>query len=279
MKTGIVAHTGNVWGDEGYKKLAELGYSAVDFDFISSNNPIYTLNDEEVEKHLDRQKALIDEAGMFVSQVHGPWQFPPKDSNEEERAERMDKMKKSIAACARIGCKYWVIHPIMPFGCENPEGTDEEYLDLNFKFMRQLLEYAKGFGVTICLENMPFKKQPLAKPAEILDFVKKMNDDNFKICLDTGHVSVFNDIDIAEEVRRLGKEIKVLHVHDNNGKQDNHFAPYFGVINWAEFGQALKDIGFDGVISLETVPSKKLPAELYEEMCGTYCKIAKSIVE
>lgn len=279
MKIGIVSHAHSVWGDEGYKKLAALGYSAFDFDTISSNNPIYTLNEEEVERHLAHHKALADEAGIIFSQVHGPWQCPPKDSNEEERAERMDKMKKSIAACARLDCKYWVIHPIMPFGCENPAGTDEEYLELNFKFMSELLEYAKSVGVTICLENMPFKKQPLARPAEILEFVKKMNDDNFKICLDTGHVAVFNDLDLAEEVRRLGKEIKVLHVHDNDGNRDNHYAPYFGVINWEEFGKALKEIGFDGVISLETVPPKKLSPEIYEELCGSYCKIAKTIIK
>lgn len=279
MKIGIVSHAHEMWGDDGYKKLAALGYSAFDFDTIATSNPVYALSDEDAKKYLDHHKALADEAGIVISQVHGPWQCPPKDSNEEERAERMDKMKKSIAACARLDCKYWVIHPIMPFGCENPAGTDEEYLELNFKFMSELLEYAKSVGVTICLENMPFKKQPLARPAEILEFVKKMNDDNFKICLDTGHVAVFNDLDLAEEVRRLGKEIKVLHVHDNDGNRDKHYAPYFGVINWDEFGKALKEIGFDGVISLETVPPKKLSPEIYEELCGSYCKIAKTIIK
>ena len=58
MKIGIVSHARDVWGEEGYKKLAELGYSAIDFDIICSNNPVFTLSDEEVEKYLDHQKDL-----------------------------------------------------------------------------------------------------------------------------------------------------------------------------------------------------------------------------
>ena len=279
MKFGIQIGANQYWGDKSYKKLASLGFTALDFSFMGNNSPIYNLGEKEAEAFLAHQKALADKAGICFSQVHGPWQFPVKDGTDEERAERMEKMKKSIYACSLLGCKHWVIHPIMPFGCNNPPELDGEFIDINLKFMRELLVYAKKLGVTICLENMPFKQLPLSKPEEILNFVREINDENFKICLDTGHVSVFSELNLADEVRRLGKEIRVLHVHDNDGKNDRHMAPYFGVINWAEFGQALKDIGFDGSISLETCPSEKLPPDIYEDMCATYLKIAKSIIE
>lgn len=278
MKIGIESKAYNYWGDEGYKKLAYIGFSAIDFVLIETNKPIYSMPEDEFTDTLLHHKKLAAEAGIEISQVHGPWRYPPQDQTPEDRAERMEKMKKSIYACSLLGCKYWVIHPIMPFGCTNSPELDGEFWELNLKFMRELLAFAKDLDVTICLENMPFKQLPLSKPEEILNFVREVNDENFKICLDTGHVSVFGELDLAEEVRRLGSEIKVLHVHDNDGKGDKHMAPYFGVIDWADFGKALKEIGFDGVISLETSPSHKLPPDIFEEMCGSYYKIAKSII-
>ena len=55
----------------------------------------------------------------------------------------------------------------------------------------------------------------IATPEKILEFVKEINDDHFKICLDTGHVSVFSELSIGNEIRKLGDYIRVLHIHDN----------------------------------------------------------------
>ena len=59
--------------------------------------------------------------------------------------------------------------------------------------------------------------------------------------------------DPADAVRMIGREyLRVLHIHDNDGKGDFHWLPGTGVINWEEFSKALFDIGFEGVFSLET---------------------------
>ena len=99
------------------------------------------------------------------------------------------------------------------------------------------------------------------------------------MCLDTGHVSVFDDLDLAEETRRLGKYIRVMHVHDNNQNRDLHMWPMFGRLNWKSFAEALKDIGYAGVFSLETLPAKTLPDGLFEEAGVTLSKIARYITE
>jgi sugar phosphate isomerase/epimerase len=64
----------------------------------------------------------------------------------------------------------------------------------------------------------------------------------------------------AEAVRMIGHEcLACLHVHDNNGRNDLHWPPYAGVIDWADFSRALHEIGFDGAFSLETNVSAKIP--------------------
>ena len=49
-------------------------------------------------------------------------------------------------------------------------------------------------------------------------------------------------------------------------------------INWEDFADALKDIGYKGVFSLETQPFKKLPDELFGEMGKTLYKISKCVM-
>ena len=266
------------FGEAAYRKVKECGFDAVDFAMADTETCYYTLPLEEAFELMDREKALAADAGVVISQVHGPWRYPPQDYSQEDRAERMEKMKKSIYFTSLLDCKYWIIHPIMPFNhyeLGKPEAKDT--WDMNLEFMSELLKTAKDYGVTICLENMPMHTFSISTPDHILKFVKEMNDDNFQICLDTGHVSVFGDLSVAEETRKLGSYIKTLHVHDNRYGADAHLFPLFGVIDWADFSKALKDINYQGVFSVETLPSKSLPDEIYGEMCVSLYKIADYI--
>lgn len=283
MKLGIQACTLDKsgygrWGTDTYKKLKEHRYSCTDFCMAETDTFLYTSPMNEVSEFLKREKKLADESGIEIFQCHGPWRWPPRDFEEADRNERMEKMKRSIAITAELGCKNWVVHPIMPYGTEEA-GTEnaEKTLELNLSFMSELLETAKKYDVTICLENMPMLNFSLAKPEKISEVVKNINDEHFKICLDTGHVAVFEELSIGDEVRRLGDEVRVLHVHDNILNRDFHFMPFFGNVDWKGFAAALKDIEFKGSFSLETAPPRKTSDNIFEELCRVLAKIAAEI--
>ena len=267
------------WGDEKYKMVKTLGYSAVDFNMADTDMRLYSAGEDEFREMLLREKKLAAEAGTEIFQVHGPWRWPPFDFEESDRTERMEKMKKSIAATAVLGCKNWVVHPIMPFGTEDI-GTENEpkTWQMNLGFMSELLKTAKKNGVTICIENMPMHKFSMATPEKILEFVKEINDDNFKICLDTGHVSVFPSLSVGDEVRRLREEINVFHIHDNKCEIDLHMMPYFGIIDWNDFSQAIKDINYNGVFSLELSVPKKLSRTDMEKWLRMGAGVAEGII-
>lgn len=284
MKIGIEASLNDKngygrWGEYTYKKLREHGYSCSYYNMSDTDSAIYTLAQRESDDLLLHERNLADFAGIAIDQVHGPWRFPPDDSTVQAREERMKKMRTSIRATALLGCKNWVVHPLMPCGVSDA-GTDDAKTtwDVNLGFMKELLKTAKQYDVTICLENMPFSKFSLSKPADILKFTKEINDENFAICFDTGHVSVFDDLNVSQELRSLRNEIRVLHVHDNTRGMDLHMMPFFGIIDWSDFASALKDIQFGGCFTLETLPSRKLPTDVFEDMCKSLAQIAKQIV-
>lgn len=105
----------------------------------------------------------------------------------------------------------------------------------------------------------------LATPAKILELVRTINDDHFKICFDTGHVAIFQNISVGDEVRKLGDYIKCFHIHDNLGDSDAHLFPTKGIIDWADFSNAVNEIGYKGVLSLETAPSSDCNDERFAQ--------------
>lgn len=268
MKIGITESSYRVYPKEiRYQKMKEHGFTCADYGMSNTEVAPYTLDDAEFDAYLTEERRLAEDAGIVISQVHGPWRWPPQDATEEDRAERMEKMKRSIRGTAVLGCKNWIVHPIMPYGI-NELGTDDaqKTWDLNVVFMRELLACAKEHDIIICFENMPMPNFSLGSVEAIMRFVNEMNDDHFRVCLDTGHVNVFPGQTLYDAVHMIGDKLQALHVHDNSGKSDEHRLPWLGTADWEGFGRALREIGFDGVFSYETGPAIALPVDLYGDM-------------
>jgi len=69
-----------------------------------------------------------------------------------------------------------------------------------------------------------------------------------------------------------------VHIHDNMGREDEHLIPGDGIVDWEDFAVALREIGYDKVVSLETSAKHKLHPEYeWEERETALAKIAKRI--
>ena len=254
-----------------YQLYREAGFHSIDFNTAPVTIPLYTEPETEMERLLAGIRQEIEDAGLAVHQVHGPWCWPPvKDQTPDGRLIRAEEMKRSMRMAKLLDCDKWVVHPIMPNLIRDiPEGTAENTWQLNVEFMGWLLDYAKQIDVTICLENMPHRNFSMAKPEKVLELAQLMNDPHFAVCLDTGHVATQEELQVADQIRMLGDKLQAIHVHDNDGLKDQHLWPGQGVVDWKEAAKALREIGYQGVFSLETAPfrdpegdgNEQLPAE------------------
>ncbi len=286
MKLGIVDSAYLRYGiTEGSKKAREHGYECYDYGkFINTETDFFKLPEAEFKAEILRQRKLMEAEGMTVWQAHAPWRFPPKDATPEDRAERLEAMRKAIRGTGYFGAPNFVIHALMPFGSHNPENA-ELMRDINAEFMSKLAKEAKEYGVKhINVENLPFPGLPINYTEQCLDFVKRMNketgSDIFKVCIDTGH-SNFCGESPAAAVRMVGKEyLGTLHVHDNDGTADTHWLPGEGNIDWDDFSNALAEIGFEGCMSFETEVSNKIPVgEERERLEAQLADIGKKIAK
>lgn len=259
----------------GLKKVKLHGYDCVDYrGFISPASVLYTLNDRELNEYLFDLRSVADNNGITINQMHGLW--PHDDSTSESRDDVLIKHKKALCAAGKLGCKYFVIHPAMPYGWGEEPSVEEVYEITAERFLG-LLPTAKDNGVVLCIENMPFRSgHSFSSVREVKNFVRKIDDPNMKVCFDTGHCNVTGD-NQYESVVLLGNDLAALHVHDDINRQDRHLIPYQGEIDWDGFIKGLQEIRFNGCLSLEAHIADGMPEPAKEQMQIALAQLIKSM--
>lgn len=179
--------------------------------------------------------------GIHCNQSHAP--FPTYCD------EIRGYLKRAIECTAEAGGKICVIHP------DNYKSAEE-----NAEMYFELLPFAKDCGVKIATENMfnwnHQKNCPgpaaCSSPESFIEHIKAVNDDYFVACLDIGHAEIESlETSAPEMIRTLGKHLQALHIHDNDQKNDLHQIPFSMNIDFDAVTKALKDIGYNGYLTLE----------------------------
>ncbi|NLG81004.1 MAG: sugar phosphate isomerase/epimerase [Bacilli bacterium] len=211
-------------------------------------------DDEEIIKHFTEVKAYADKIGIKFSQTHAPFAGFPGYLNEEF----FDWTRKSLLITSLLGAPYCVIHPLV-FPIYNKRPLDEDEKKYNIEFYTRLIPYIKQYNVKVALENLYDWKEGsirfiyISHPTGLKEYVDALPEEYFVYCLDTGHLHMAGHKQ-SEAIKLWGNRLKVLHMHDSFGILDDHFLPFFGSIDWQDFASALKEISFDGVLSLEIKP-------------------------
>ena len=274
IETSAYFQLSGAW--EGFEKMKRHGFACADYqNLVNTENALFSASEGEFERTLTEHRKAAEQAGVEIYQVHGPWRYPPRDAAENERAERFEKMKKTLWGTSLLHSRHFVIHPVMPFGPDE-EPDSALFYKINHDFFSALLDEALKYDVVICLENMPFSAHSIARPAEILQFIRSFDDSHMAMCLDTGHSAVLG-VPPAEALREGADLIKTLHVHDNDGRSDFHRAPYDGVIDWAAFSEALSLLPAEVPLSLETQAPAKMPSELHDYFQIGLAKIGETL--
>lgn len=266
LPIGITNTSYGVYGKWGrYDKMAADGYDCVDFQELANTRAdFFNLPEDELMAELTKEREYVEALGMRISQAHAPWiGGEGRDQTPEDRANWMLCMKKAIRGTAALGCDRFVLHALLPY--EDTDTASDEVVRLNESFVGTVADYAREYGITVCLENLPFKNHPVSSVKAVCALVDRLDRDNLKVCLDTGHAAVF-DADVPSAVRYIGKRLGAVHIHDNMGDRDAHLIPGDGIIDWDGFALALREIGYSGVVSLETSPKHGVfPKERWNE--------------
>ena len=114
---------------------------------------------------------------------------------------------------------------------------------------RQLGDYAARKNIDIALELEPFRLSLLNNVREMVRFVDECDHPRVRANIDISHL-VLSDTSPAELQALKDKAIHV-HLSDCDGKVHGDLPPGRGVVKFAPYLQAIKDLNIDGVVSVE----------------------------
>src|SRR3989441_1802065 len=130
---------------------------------------------------------------------------------------------------------------------------------------RRLGDYADKKKIDIALELEPFRLSLLNSVDAMVRFVDECNHSRVRANIDISHL-VLSDIGPADLKKLKGRAIHV-HLSDCDGKVHGDLPPGRGVVKFAPYLQAIKELKIDGVVSieLEYAPDPKKIVEWVEE--------------
>lgn len=117
--------------------------------------------------------------------------------------------------------------------------------------VREMALYAEAKGVKLALEMLNrFETDMLNVVSQGLDFIKQTGMDNVGFHLDTFHMHL-EEKDSGDAIRAAGKKLFHFHACEND-----RGVPGTGQVHWDVVARALKEVGYDGPVVIESFTSQ-----------------------
>jgi sugar phosphate isomerase/epimerase len=114
---------------------------------------------------------------------------------------------------------------------------------------RILGDYAASQGVEIALELEPFRLSLLNNIDEMSRFITECNHPQVRANIDISHLVLADNG--PEELSKLQGQAIHVHISDCDGKVHGDLPPGRGIVKFAPYLQAIKELEIDGVVSIE----------------------------
>lgn len=244
-------------------KIAAAGFTKLDY------TP--PLRADDWQAQMREAMRIFAAYGLTVHQTHAPY---------NRYGTYGEQLKTCLARCmeatAELGAAYMVVHGD-EFDFAATPFSPEAALDYNHHLFRPLVEAAPKSGFCLAFETVfedgkPFRRFT-SDIAELEALIRSFDCDSAVCCWDFGHANVSFGKRQAEAIRRIGGKIRCMHLHDNTGK-DAHQMPMTGDIDWSAVTAAFREIGYDGVWSVEYAHGS-MPEVLMSDFLRLTCESAR----
>jgi sugar phosphate isomerase/epimerase len=176
-----------------------------------------------------------------------------------KRNAMVDEIKRALEVAETIPFRYFIQH----FGVFEEE-YDERKVDAGFNALDELTIFARQRGVELLLENTP----NALSTAERLTLFNTQTHMGLNFCFDAGHAHMHEGV--PAEFQIMKDRIRSVHLHDNNGVDDQHLFPLVregGSIEWNRTMDLLRT-GADLplLLELKEVPEIEKPLDTVREI-------------
>jgi len=250
--------------EESLRQIAACGYAGVE---IMADVP------HAYPPHMDarRRKAVVElcrELRLTVSNVNAFTLFAQGDTwhpswiepEAEARGRRIEHTLAAIRLARDLASPGISLEPGGPL----PQGMSRAQAMAMYRDgLRQVLPLASECGVNLLVEPEPHLL--IERPEEYEELVAGMPHPRLGLNFDMGHFFCVG-VDPAAAARRLGPHIRHVHLEDIAASREHrHLVPGRGAIDFPAVLAALRDVGYDGWVTVELYPYESQAREVAEE--------------
>lgn len=246
--------------DEAIKTVARLGFRSAELTIWGED----FLRDYYTPQTNRQLRNLIADEGLTLSDVFCiPVGIGSTDAGRRQGA--VDHFKRVLDAAEQLGTDKIIALPPNPFdidipvllgkatsqewSVEFPKGADwqQNWRDM-IDVMQQFADACDERGMRVALEPHPHRMMHNA--ASMLRIIDQVDSKAIGLNLDPSHLFPMGELPnmVAYEVN---DRIFHTHISDNDGQTNAHWRPGKGKVDWRAFLIALKDIGYNGPLSVE----------------------------
>jgi len=215
-------------------RIARAGFTHVHWCHHWSTDFLYA------DSEIDQVARWLAEFGLGLTDLHASagqekgW----ASQREYERLAGVELVANRIEMTARLGADAIVLH--LPACPEAPEAQGA-YRDCVWASLDALRARAEACGVRIAIENGHF--------AEIRRVLDRYDEGYVGLCYDCGHGNMIPDG--LDQLDALKHRLIAVHLHDNNGREDQHKIPFTGTVDWRRLMRIIAESAYDKWLSLE----------------------------
>ena len=231
-------------------EIAANGFDAVE---VFATRSHFDYHDASAIRSL---KEWLAEAGLALHSVHAPItdafangkgqrNFSTALRAPDARKATLHEMEAALSIAATLPFSFFVVHLGVPDAWQ--PGADDNNRDAAIRSVEEIHGMAEAAGVKVALEVMG---NHLSTAPDLIDILEAAFDGtDLGICMDVGHAHILGDT--AEAIETTSEYLVTTHIHDNQGRSDDHLVPFQGNIDWAATIMAFEKIGYDGVLMYE----------------------------
>jgi sugar phosphate isomerase/epimerase len=222
------------------RRIADAGFTHVHWCHHWHTDFLYSRH--EVEQ-IDR---WMKEFGLAVLNIHASRGQEKNwgDLREYARLSGVELVQNRIQMAADLHSDVVILHvPNPPEGDGSPNGKFAGQL---YCSMDALTEFSRLRGIRIALENMAGDDYVL-----IDALLARYAPDVLGFCYDSGHANMGPDG--PGELERHKERLIAIHLHDNDGVEDQHKIPFTGTTDWVRVMQIIATSPYRAGINLEVV--------------------------
>ncbi|MEA4845683.1 MAG: sugar phosphate isomerase/epimerase [Clostridiaceae bacterium] len=225
------------------KNLRSYGYDGI---------AVFTEHSEWTDAMMEELQELKDKTGIQPCEFvfSDPYYGKLMHADAGKRLKAKSIYLEAADICARLGIvteleyEYCAQDPL-PLFSPNQKMDDGQMRDF-LRTYREVLIPTEGSNAAVLIEPINRYEAPyLNCVADCVDVINLLNHDNSGLLLDFFHMNI-EEANIVESILQAGSLIRHVHLADNN-----RLLPGYGHINWISCLQALKEVKYDGFLSLE----------------------------